>query len=63
MTPVFFGLVALAIGGIGIAEPMQVLVNRRLPEAGVLKAIGLKGRQVMAMTRASHSERTTFSDD
>ncbi|MQG77022.1 MAG: FtsX-like permease family protein, partial [SAR202 cluster bacterium] len=42
-----FGLVALAIGGIGIANTMQVLVSRRLPEAGVLKAIGLKGRQVM----------------
>ena len=44
-----FGLVALAIGGIGIANTMQVLVSRRLPEAGVLKAIGLKGRQVMAV--------------
>ena len=42
-----FGLVALAIGGRGIANTMQVPVNRRLPEAGVLKAIGLKGRQVM----------------
>ena len=41
-----FGLVALAIGGMGIANTMQVLVSRRLPEAGVLKAIGLKGRQV-----------------
>jgi ABC-type antimicrobial peptide transport system permease subunit len=44
-----FGLVALAIGGIGIANTMQVLVSRRLPEAGVLKALGLKGRQVMAV--------------
>ncbi len=44
-----FGLVALAIGGLGIANTMQVLVRRRLPEAGVLKAIGLKGRQVMAV--------------
>jgi putative ABC transport system permease protein len=42
-----FGLVALAIGGMGIANTMQVLVSRRLPEAGVLKAIGLKGHQVM----------------
>jgi putative ABC transport system permease protein len=31
----------------GIANTMQVLVSRRLPEAGVLKAIGLKGHQVM----------------
>ena len=49
ITILIFGLVALAIGGIGIANTMQVLVSRRLPEAGVLKAIGLKGRQVMAV--------------
>lgn len=40
------GLLALLIGGIGIANTMQVAVARRMPEIAVLKALGLKGRQV-----------------
>ena len=40
------GLVSLAIGGIGILTTMLVVVGRRTKEIGVLKALGLKGRQV-----------------
>ena len=40
------GLVSLAIGGIGILNTMLVVVGRRTAEVGVLKALGLKGRQV-----------------
>ena len=40
------GLVSLAIGGIGILTTMLVVVGRRTTELGVLKALGLKGRQV-----------------
>ena len=40
------GLVSLAIGGIGILTTMLVVVGRRTMEIGVLKALGLKGRQV-----------------
>jgi putative ABC transport system permease protein len=40
------GLLALLIGGLGIANTMLVAVVRRTPEIAVLKALGLKGRQV-----------------
>ncbi len=40
------GLSALLIGGLGIANTMLVTVVRRTPEIAVLKALGLKGRQV-----------------
>jgi putative ABC transport system permease protein len=40
------GLLALLIGGLGIANTMLVTVARRTPEIAVLKALGLKGRQV-----------------
>ncbi len=40
------GLVSLAIGGIGILNTMIVVVGRRTNEVGVLKALGLKGRQI-----------------
>ena len=40
------GLVSLAIGGIGILTTMLVVVGRRTTEIAVLKALGLKGRQV-----------------
>ena len=40
------GLVSLAIGGIGILTTMLVVVGRRTKEIGVLKALGLKGRQI-----------------
>ena len=40
------GLVSLTIGGIGILTTMMVVVGRRTTEIGVLKALGLKGRQV-----------------
>jgi len=40
------GLLALLIGGLGIANTMLVAVARRTPEIAVLKALGLKGRQV-----------------
>jgi putative ABC transport system permease protein len=39
-------LSALLIGGLGIANTMLVTVTRRTPEIAVLKALGLKGRQV-----------------
>ena len=40
------GLVSLAIGGIGILNTMLVMVGRRTQEIAILKALGLKGRQV-----------------
>ena len=40
------GLVSLAIGGIGILNTMLVVVGRRTAEVAILKALGLKGRQV-----------------
>jgi putative ABC transport system permease protein len=40
------GLLALLIGGIGIANTMLVTVTRRTAEIAVLKALGLKGRQL-----------------
>ncbi len=43
------GLVSLAIGGIGILNTMLVVVRRRTTEIGVLKALGLKGRQVTVL--------------
>jgi putative ABC transport system permease protein len=41
------GLLALLIGGIGIANTMQAVAARRQFEIAVLKAIGLKGRHVV----------------
>ena len=46
------GLASLAIGGIGIFNTMQVIVGRRTQEIGVLKALGLKGRQVTLLFMA-----------
>ena len=43
------GLVSLLIGGIGIANTMLVVVGRRTLEIGVLKTIGLRGRQITTM--------------
>ena len=43
------GLVSLLIGGIGIANTMVVVVGRRTIEIGVLKTIGLQGRQITLM--------------
>ena len=43
------GLVSLLIGGIGIANTMIVVVGRRTLEIGVLKTIGLQGRQITIM--------------
>lgn len=43
------GLVALLIGGIGIINTMIVVVGRRMVEIGVLKTIGLQGRQITFM--------------
>ena len=43
------GLVSLAIGGIGILNTMLVVVGRRTAEVAILKALGLKGRQVTLM--------------
>ena len=40
------GLVSLAIGGIGILNTMLVVVGTRTAEVAILKALGLKGRQV-----------------
>ncbi len=42
------GLLALLIGGLGIANTMRVVVARRGAEIALLKALGLKGRQVTA---------------
>jgi predicted lysophospholipase L1 biosynthesis ABC-type transport system permease subunit len=43
------GLVSLLIGGIGIINTMRVVVSRRTQEIGVLKTIGLQGRQITLM--------------
>lgn len=43
------GLVSLLIGGIGIVNTMVVVVRRRALEIGVLKTIGLQGRQITTM--------------
>ena len=40
------GLVSLVIGGIGILNTMLVVVGRRTMEVGILKSLGLKGRQI-----------------
>ncbi|MBN2303784.1 MAG: ABC transporter permease, partial [Anaerolineae bacterium] len=40
------GLVALLIGGIGIANTMLVIVNRRAAEVAILKTVGLEPREV-----------------
>ncbi|HEX6506217.1 MAG TPA: FtsX-like permease family protein [Chloroflexota bacterium] len=41
------GLVAVVIGGIGIINTMLVAARRRLKEIAILKAVGMKGRQVV----------------
>jgi predicted lysophospholipase L1 biosynthesis ABC-type transport system permease subunit len=41
------GLVAVAIGGIGIMNTMLVTARRRTKGIAVLKALGMKGRQVV----------------
>lgn len=43
------GLVSLLIGGIGIANTMNVVVGRRTQEIGVLKTIGLQASQITLM--------------
>lgn len=43
------GLLSLLIGGIGIINTMLVVVGRRTLEIGVLKTIGLQGRQITLM--------------
>jgi predicted lysophospholipase L1 biosynthesis ABC-type transport system permease subunit len=41
------GLLALAIGGIGIVNTMLVAARRRRKEIAILKALGMKGNQVI----------------
>ena len=43
------GLMSLLIGGIGIVNTMLVVVGRRTLEIGVLKTLGLQGRQITVM--------------
>lgn len=43
------GLLSLLIGGIGIINTMLVVVGRRTLEIGVLKSMGLQGRQITFM--------------
>ncbi len=43
------GLMALLLGSIGIINTMQVIVSRRTLEIGVLKTIGMKGRQITSL--------------
>ena len=43
------GLMSLLIGGIGIVNTMLVVVGRRALEIGVLKTLGLQGRQITFM--------------
>lgn len=43
------GLLALVIGGIGIVNTMLVSVGRRTKEIAVLKALGLKGYEVVPL--------------
>jgi putative ABC transport system permease protein len=43
------GLLSLLIGGIGIINTMRVVVSRRTLEIGVLKTVGLRGRQITLM--------------
>jgi putative ABC transport system permease protein len=41
------GVIAIIIGGIGIINNMLVAARRRTKEVAVLKAVGMKGRQVV----------------
>lgn len=43
------GLVSLLIGGIGIANTMNVVVGRRTLEIGVLKTVGVQANQITLM--------------
>lgn len=43
------GLLSLLIGGIGIVNTMLVVVGQRTGEIGVLKTLGLQGRQITIM--------------
>lgn len=43
------GLVSLLIGGIGIINTMNVVVQRRAGELAVLKTLGVSGRQIMLL--------------
>lgn len=45
----FIGLVVLIIAGIGILNLMLMAVFERTREMGVLAALGMKGRQIMAL--------------
>jgi putative ABC transport system permease protein len=43
------GILGLMVGGIGIANTMQVLLARRREEIGVLKTLGYSGRDMIAL--------------
>lgn len=43
------GLLGLLIGGIGVANTLQVVLTRRRPEVAVLKTLGYRQRDLMAL--------------
>lgn len=43
------GLLSMLIGGIGIANTMQVIIRSRLIEIGVLKTVGIQASQITRM--------------
>lgn len=43
------GLIALLLGGIGVASAVHVLIRRRLPTIAVLRCLGASSRQVAAV--------------
>ena len=43
------GAISLAVGGIGILTIMTISVNERIPEIGLLRALGAGSAQVMAL--------------
>ena len=43
------GLLGLLLGGIGVANTMQVVLSRRIPEVAALKTLGYRQRDLLAL--------------